>query len=402
MDHPGAIPGVAAVGQIPATTYVPSSGSGKEETRTRNDKVMLDLRKYLLLLTILAMTVTYVAGLNPPGSVWLDTQGGHLTGNQILVVTYHARYNAFSYSNTTAFMASGVVILLLLHAIWAKKSGGPLFVVLRWVMVLDMLSLVVAYTAGASRDTLTTALAAALVFPVFFYILLHTLLIISLRRRKNSGDEADEHEHKGSWPRSAYGRSATGGDGSAPIDDDTDEHRRRRKILMLLAIFATTIAYTAGLNSPGGFWPDTQDGHRAGDPVLQDHHQRRFLAFFVCNTASFVASLSVIMLLLTKGFYTRFLKNKRVVEAAPPYVSILTSLLGLIGSYAFGSCRGTESTASVLVIYVVGLVIMLAILYFAWTKGPPVSIFFFFHFFPNWLSSVYEMKVPKLKSVGHG
>lgn len=75
---------------------------------------MLDLRKYILVMAILAATVTYVAGLNPPGGVWLSSKDGYLIGNQILVVTDHPRYNAFFYSNAAAFMASAVVILLLL------------------------------------------------------------------------------------------------------------------------------------------------------------------------------------------------------------------------------------------------------------------------------------------------
>lgn len=43
------------------------------------------------------------------------------------------------------------------------------------------------------------------------------------------------------------------------------------EILMVLAIFAATIAYVAGLNPHGGFWRSTKPGahHAAGDPVLQ-------------------------------------------------------------------------------------------------------------------------------------
>ncbi|KAG2563780.1 hypothetical protein PVAP13_8KG337700 [Panicum virgatum] len=62
---------------------------------------------------------------------------------------------------------------------------------------------------------------------------------------------------------------------------------KKHEILLVLAIFAATNAYVAGLNPPGGFWRSTEEGHRAaGDPVLQGAHPRRYKAFFFCNTAA--------------------------------------------------------------------------------------------------------------------
>ncbi|WVZ50548.1 hypothetical protein U9M48_001790 [Paspalum notatum var. saurae] len=422
------------LGQTPATPPVPRSSSGKDDDR-ENDKVMLDMRKYLLLLAILAATVTYVAGLNPPGGVWLDTQDGHLTGNQILVVTYHARYNAFSYSNATAFMASGVVILLLLlgfkkdvkqeQSVAVNKdveqsvpvnkdverskavdkdkdvedSGTTLFVVLRWVMALDLLALVVAYAAGASRDTLTTVLASVLVSPIFAYIVLHMVrhsyLSDSLFPEDQNKAVSSADESCGCTCTSTAPVSNGSKEDKKPLSKkEKQDNKRRRKILMLLAIFATTITYTAGLNPPGGFWPsaDTEDG---GTPVLQNHHRRRFVAFFVFNTASFVASLTVVTLLLTGRFSRKFMLhpvlalltkvnkkfqkflnrcNDPAAEDAP-YAFTMVSLLGLVGAYAFGSCWETDSTISVIVLYLVGLVFVLLIVYNAIenkkTPAPP-------------------------------
>ena len=40
-----------------------------------------------------------------------------------------------------------------------------------------------------------------------------------------------------------------------------DEEKEKIEVLMLLATFAVTISYAAGLNPPGGFWPHHRDGH---------------------------------------------------------------------------------------------------------------------------------------------
>ncbi|CAM0942659.1 unnamed protein product [Alopecurus aequalis] len=304
-------------------------------TATATMTIMLELRKYLMLMAILAATVTYVAGLNPPGGVWLRSEDGHLTGDQILVLTGRRRYNAFYYSNAAAFMASVVVIHLLLVMERRIGMSNKLLVMaaLRVVMVLDFFAVLVAYAAGASRGTATTVVASLLVSSVSIYITGYAAYRALFRPRP---------------PESP-------GDASLNL-----RLERRRKILMLFCIFASTVTYTAGLNPPGGFWPDGREGNRPGSPVLEDdHHSRRFIAFFVCNTAAFIASLRGIMLLTTirskfkdgdgNGRWWYFL-----------YGHVVVALSGLLVAYAFGSCRETHST-----VYVFGLVFPAVLAYTA-------------------------------------
>lgn len=111
-----------------------------------------DLQKlstYLLLLGILSATVTYQAGLNPPGGFWGDTADGHIAEDPILEAMHPRRYKAFFYCNATAFVASLVIITLLqskLITVGAMKRH-----ILQTAMTLDLFSLMGAYAAGSSR-----------------------------------------------------------------------------------------------------------------------------------------------------------------------------------------------------------------------------------------------------------
>ncbi|VAH52411.1 unnamed protein product [Triticum turgidum subsp. durum] len=327
-------------------------------------------RKYLLLLATLVASVTYGVGLNPPGGVWSqDQEGGtsnarehrggavqppappllppapapavypNCVGDPVLVSTYMRRYTAFFYCNAAAFVASLVIIMFLLDR---RISGNRVgLTVLRSAMLLDLLALMAAFAAGSCRDVVASIYVSALFAVVFVYVALHVGVASA---------------SSGSSLLLLLGRKAPD---SCPWDAEENKYiRERRKFLFLLATFATSLTYAAGLAPPGGFWTKTVAGHRAGAPLLHDgRYKIRYHAFFYANATSFVASLAIIMLLMSRTLRDRLARSYALL------VCVLVELLGLMAAYAAGSCRWPTTT--VYVFSLVGAVLLYILLQMA-------------------------------------
>lgn len=65
----------------------------------------------------------------------------------------------------------------------------------------------------------------------------------------------------------------------------------------MLAILAATIAYQAAVDPPGGIWVENGKGYKVGDPILLTTHPVRYKIFFYFNSAAFVASLVIMVML---------------------------------------------------------------------------------------------------------
>uniref|UniRef100_M8APW3 PGG domain-containing protein n=1 Tax=Aegilops tauschii TaxID=37682 RepID=M8APW3_AEGTA len=219
-----------------------------------------------------------VAGLSTPGGFWDSTGTTYRPGDAILKDHHSLRLTVFLLCNTTAFLASLLITMLLIIDGKKLREKTARSRVLYGCIVVALVSLVGAYTAGSCRKTDTTAKLVGLVGAVLAmaYILLY-----------------------GGFYTPAPKISCSCFSPAKRPDDDVSAKElleKARSLVLLLATLAATITYTAGLDPPGGFWQDNGDGHIAGDPILLTTNARRYKAFFYCNSIAFVASLVAIVL----------------------------------------------------------------------------------------------------------
>jgi len=295
-------------------------------------------RKLLLLLAILAASLTYQAGMSPPGGFWQVNKTGHVVGNPVLSDNYPRRYLAFFYCNATAFVASLAIIMLLVNR--KLSARGIQSHALRVCVILDLIGLMGAFAAGSSRKVSTSIYVLVLVFAVLVCIALQVVLVVSesvqhLVQMLLSFFGILEEESRDILPH----RATNGG-----ARDLWGE--KLPKYLLLLAALAAAATYEAAMNPPGGLWDDGQTAHTAGDPVLRSSYPRRYKAFFYCNATSFMASLVIMVLLLIK----------RVCRAKPAILALHTAMIlnlfGLMGAYAAGSCRRVRTSAYILALVI--------------------------------------------------
>jgi hypothetical protein len=273
------------------------------------------IREFIQLLAILAATIAYQAGVDPPGGVWTETGEGHNVGDPILLTTHPARYQVFFYCNSAAFVASLVIMVMLQNEVLLR------FHALEAAIILDLFGLMGAYAAGSARDTSTSIYIAAMAGAVLIYVVIH-IVFFTL-------------------------------DTSKTINEDKLE--KKREVLLLLAILAATITYQAGLTPPGGLWENDRFGHRAGFPVLQDKYPRRYKAFFYSNAASFMASVALIVLLVNKNLY------RPGIQCSALFVCMVAGMLGLMGAYAAGSSLHMRTSIVVLVLVAALAAVVVAI-----------------------------------------
>jgi hypothetical protein len=264
---------------------------------------------------------------------------------------YPRRYKAFFYCNAMSFMAS-IALIILLQDDKTYQSAGIGFYGLHACMMVGMLVLMGAYAAGTARRLRTSIYVFTLVGGVICFIAVALLFALfrHIRRQRVSNANAN---------------------GGGAVENNlnhnhNDDHGRRpggvhtkRKYVMLLAMLAASVTYQAGLDPPGGVWPE---GYAAGSPVLHDSNLRRYHVFFYSNSSSFVASIVVIILLLQSERLTMKQRDEQPQKMLLTATNIVVALdlVGLLVAYAAGSCR-TLQTSLYGMVLVVAVVIYIVV-----------------------------------------
>ncbi|TVU51454.1 hypothetical protein EJB05_02885, partial [Eragrostis curvula] len=340
------------------TVNLALASGDKEE---KNDTVLDRFRKVLMLLATFAVSVTYTAGLSAPGGFWDNADGGHRPGHAVLKGGRHdGRLKAFYVCNTTAFVASLLIVVLLLDKKLQPKNKVRYFELYAFI-VIALVGLVAAYSAGSGREIDTNIYVNALMGAVILCILIQAATVKYfgkeilnssiwnlLERKYQSFSMWVKESRPFCWTKEG---SETGGGSGSDGQRRTQALEKVRSLVLLLATLAAAITYQAGLDPPGGLWPDDGDGYMAGDPILLTRQPRRYKAFYYCNSVAFVASLVAIILM----------RNNRLHKHNALEAALILDLFGLIGAYAAGSCRDVNT--SIYAMALAGLVLVYVVIH---------------------------------------
>ncbi|XP_047339718.1 ankyrin repeat-containing protein BDA1-like [Impatiens glandulifera] len=115
-------------------------------------KWLSEKRNVLIVLASLTATMTFQAGVNPPGGTWQDNSGiSHRAGEAVMAYNYSKLYTHFLSFNTIALMGSLITILLLLMGLPSGKGiVMKLPVTIMWFTILVM---IFTYTVSITMTT---------------------------------------------------------------------------------------------------------------------------------------------------------------------------------------------------------------------------------------------------------
>lgn len=141
----------------------------EDDPGKKREKWLKEMRGWLMVLAVLAASVTYQAGLNPPGGFWQqDDAEGNVAGTPVLQSKFPKRYTVFFYFNSTAFVTSVVIIVLLMNESFYHSEAKV--EALEIIVVLDMAGLMGAYIAGCTREVSSSIYIIVLTLVVFLYV----------------------------------------------------------------------------------------------------------------------------------------------------------------------------------------------------------------------------------------
>ncbi|KAJ6994617.1 ankyrin repeat-containing protein BDA1-like [Populus alba x Populus x berolinensis] len=152
------------------------------------------------------------------------------------------------------------------------------------------------------------------------------------------------------------------------------KHRRRqsyglgekRNALMIVASLIATMAFQAGINPPGGLWQQDLQGaneHEAGRSIMADKFPAAYNKFVLHNSIAFLASLSVILLLIS-GLPFRWRFSMWILTAIMWVAITESTFTYLISIYCLSSLHQRRTyivTVVVLSVVMLGLLSVLLV-----------------------------------------
>jgi hypothetical protein len=225
-------------------------------------------------------------------------------------------------------------------------------------MVAGMFSLIGAYAAGSSLHLRTSIVVLILVLAVFAAVVYVAII------RRHQGD-AKTNNPEDPKPKDTPAGDTSSNTNAVAEDKKPDNSQEAAMYLMLVGILAASVTYLTGLKPPGGLWREDSDGHSAGNPVLYDIDKHRYNAFFYSNSTSFMASVTVIVLLLPRMLRDNKENGSNKMPLWPMHTAMFLDMLALLGAYAAGSAREWCTSKNVILLLLPGFVALL----FFWKKG---------------------------------
>ncbi|CAA6673737.1 unnamed protein product [Spirodela intermedia] len=151
-----------------------------EERAVQQEEWLREMRGSLMVVAVLVASVTYTAGLNPPGPFFRGQ--GHFAGDPVLRDKNYNRFATFLAGNTVAFAQSLVIIIML---VFRSTFRDHLWLyLLRVYVVVDVSALVVAYAVGSTREPYDVLFSAFILVVLTILCAAAATFVIRCRRSR--------------------------------------------------------------------------------------------------------------------------------------------------------------------------------------------------------------------------
>ncbi|KAL5976827.1 hypothetical protein ACLOJK_021161 [Asimina triloba] len=161
----------------------------------KNEKQLKNMHNTLLIVATLIATVTFTAGLGPPGGIWSEpppppaaaaapppsptsttSAANYTPGKAIQAKPELTDYSAFLISNTVGLVASCSIILLLVSGLPLKNHFMTLIlIIIMWVAIL---SLMISFAVGARLVSSSDPAAGILFHAVRVWMCLMAIILV--------------------------------------------------------------------------------------------------------------------------------------------------------------------------------------------------------------------------------